>query len=147
MKMNSRLIWGTMLAVAILLPSWSQAQPTDRLPRARWLENGLIDGSGSREPYLFEVRKGGGSRDAYEQYQRFQSEETIRKLKEHGVEVFHTHLYKGFGMAAEKPEMEDARRAAEIAHLYGLKVDSYLQWNTMMYETFFAEELRAKNWI
>jgi hypothetical protein len=43
--------------------------------------------------------------------------------------------------------MEDARRAAAIAHRYGMKVDSYIQWNTMMYETFFAEESRAKDWI
>src|SRR5581483_6990326 len=25
--------------------------------------------------------------------------------------------------------------------------DTYIQWNTMMYETFFAEEPRAKDWI
>jgi len=29
----------------------------------------------------------------------------------------------------------------------GLKVDSYIQWNTMMHETFFAEEPRARDWI
>ena len=28
-----------------------------------------------------------------------------------------------------------------------MKVDTYIQWNTMMYETFFAEEPRAKEWI
>ena len=82
-----------------------------------------------------------------ESYERAQSEDVIRKLKEQGVEVFHTHLYKGFGMAAEMPGMEDAKRTAEIAHRHGLKVDSYIQWNTMMYETFFAEEPRAKDWI
>jgi len=80
-------------------------------------------------------------------YEHAQSEEVIRTLKEQGVEVFHTHLYKGFGMEAEKAEMEDARRAAAIAHRYGLKVDSYIQWNTLAYETFFAEEPRAKDWV
>ena len=50
-------------------------------------------------------------------------------------------------MAAEVPEMEDAKRAAAIAHRYGVKVDSYIQWNTLMYEGFFAEEPAAKDWI
>ncbi|MCW5979982.1 MAG: beta-galactosidase trimerization domain-containing protein [Bryobacteraceae bacterium] len=122
------------------------AQP-DRIPKAKWLRDGIINAGGSHEPHLFIVRRGGYRLDARAHYERAQSEETIRRLKEQGVEVFHTHLYKGFGMAAEKPEMEDAVRAAAIAHRYGLKVDSYIQWNTMMYETFFAEEPKAKNWI
>ncbi|HLN01733.1 MAG TPA: alpha-amylase family protein [Bryobacteraceae bacterium] len=117
------------------------------LPRAHWLENGLIDAGGSHEPLTFMLRVGSESRDAREQYERAQSEEVIRRLKEQGVEVFHTHLYKGFGMAAEKAEMEDARRTAALSHRYGLKVDSYIQWNTLMYETFFAEEPRAKDWV
>jgi hypothetical protein len=117
------------------------------LPRARWLEHGLIDAGGSHEPYIFVVRRGGERLDARKDYEWNQSEELIRTLHSQGIEVFHTHLYKGFGMAAEKPEMEDARRAAAIAHRYGMKVDSYIQWNTMMYETFFAEEPRAKDWI
>ena len=117
------------------------------LPRAPWLENGLIDAGGSHEPYIFVVRRGGERLDARKDYEWNQSEELIRTLHNQGIEVFHTHFYKGFGMAAEKPEMEDARRTAAIAHRYGMKVDSYIQWNTMMYETFFAEEPRAKDWI
>jgi hypothetical protein len=116
-------------------------------PRVKWLENGLIDAGGSHEPLTFMVRAGGQSADARQRYERAQSEEVIRHLKDQGVEVFHTHLYKGFGMAAEKAEMEDARRTAAIAHRYGLKVDSYVQWNTLAYETFFAEEPRAKDWV
>ena len=120
--------------------------PTTPL-RAQWLERGLIDAGGTHEPYIFVVRRGGQRLDAHDAYERAQSEALIRRLKDQGVEVFHTHLYKGFGMAAEMPEMQETRRVAEIAHRYGLKVDSYIQWNTMMYETFFAEEPRAQNWI
>jgi dienelactone hydrolase len=140
---KDRLIYESWLkeARARLAPTSSS------LPRARWLENGFIDAGGSHEPFTFVVRRGGQRLDAYQSYQRDQSEDLIRRLKEQGVEVFHTHLYKGAGMAHEKAEMEDARRVAAIAHRYGLKVDSYIQWNTMMYETFFAEEPRAQNWI
>jgi hypothetical protein len=116
-------------------------------PQGAWLKNGLIDAGGMHEPYLFVVRRGGQSLAAREIYKRHQSEEEIRTLKSQGVEVFHTHLYKGFGMEAEKPEMEDTKRVAAIVHGYGMKVDTYIQWNAMMYETFFAEEPRAKEWI
>jgi hypothetical protein len=117
------------------------------LPRAKWIENGIIDAGGSHEPYSFVVRRGGQRLDARQDYERNQSEETIVRLKEQGIEVFHTHFYKGAGMAHERPEMEDAKRVAAIAHKHGLKVDSYLQWNTMIYEPFFVEEPRAQNWI
>ena len=102
---------------------------------------------GAHEPYLFVVRRGGRRLDARKDYEQAQSEETIRALKDAGVEVFHTHLYKGFGMAAEMPEMRDTVRVAAIAHRLGMKVDTYIQWNTLMYETFFAEVPRAKDWV
>ncbi|HTV56230.1 MAG TPA: hypothetical protein VMI06_15105, partial [Terriglobia bacterium] len=116
-------------------------------PQGAWLHNGLIDAGGSHEPYIFVVRRGGESLNAREIYEHDQSEAVIRRLKSQGVEVFHTHLYKGFGMAAEMPEMEDTKHAAAIAHRYGMRIDTYIQWDTMMYETFFAEEPRAKGWV
>jgi hypothetical protein len=112
-----------------------------------WIENGLIDAGGSHEPYLFVVRCGGQSLNARDVYERQHSEEVIRTLKDQGVEVFHTHLYKGFGMAAEKAEMEDTVRTAAIVHRLDMKIDTYIQWDSMMYETFFVEEPRAKDWI
>lgn len=123
------------------------AAAATNVPHAKWIENGLIDAGGNHEPYIFVVRRGGQRLDAREQIAGAQAEEVLRRLKSQGVEVFHTHLYKGFGMAAEKPEMEETKRVAGIAHRMGLKVDTYIQWNTMMYETFFAEEPRAKDWI
>jgi hypothetical protein len=117
------------------------------VPRAKWIENGLIDAGGTHEPTIFVIRRGGERLDAREQNDRAESEDTLRRLKAQGVEVFHTHLYKGFGMAAEMPGMEQTKHTAEIAHRLGLKVDTYVQWNSMMYETFFAEEPRARDWI
>jgi hypothetical protein len=121
--------------------------PVAKASQGAWIENGLIDAGGSHEPYLFVVRRGGQRLDARKTYERDQSEEVIRKLKDQGVEVFHTHLYKGFGMAAELPEMEDTVRVAKLVHGLGMKIDTYIQWDTLMYETFFAEEPRAQSWI
>jgi hypothetical protein len=123
-----------------------EAAPQAALTGA-WIDNGLIDAGGSHEPYLFVVRRGGQSLDAREIYEHEQSEAVIRQLKNQGVEVFHTHLYKGFGMVAEKSEMEDTVRTAAMVHRLGMKIDTYVQWGTMMYETFFAEEPRAQGWI
>ena len=150
--MNRRDFLGSVAATAAVgeilkMPLPIGAEVRTQLPRAKWLENGLIDAGGSHEPYIFVVRRGGERQDARREYEANQSEELIRTLHEQGIEVFHTHLYKGFGMAAEKLEMEDTRRAAALAHRYGMKVDTYIQWNTMMYETFFAEEPRAQQWI
>ncbi len=40
--------------------------------------------------------------------------------------------------------MDKVARAVAIAHKYGMKADTYVQWNTMAYETFFAEVPEAK---
>ncbi|MGA2068629.1 MAG: hypothetical protein ABSG86_26900 [Thermoguttaceae bacterium] len=137
----------SLFCLPLLLSAAALAQAPGAWPRARWLENGLIDAGGTHEGYLFTVRRGGQRLDARRQYEHAQSAEVIQGLARQGVEVFHTHLYKGFGMAAEKAEMEDAVRVAAIAHRAGMKVDSYIQWNSLMYETFFAEEPRAKDWV
>jgi hypothetical protein len=93
------------------------------------------------------VRRGGYPPTARAELERAESEQVLRGLLEQGVEVYHTHLYKGGGMAHEGEEMEQARRTAALAHRLGLKVDSYIQWNTLCYETFFTEEPRAKDWV
>jgi len=121
--------------------------PRSALPRASWIRNGMIQSEGWHETYTFVVRRGGQRLDARQEYECAHSEEMIRTLKDQGVEIFETHFYKGFGMVAERPEMEDTRRVAQIAHRYGLRVSTYIQWNTMMYETFFAEEPRAQEWV
>ncbi len=136
------------LAPALLLAALLAAMsPAAELPRAKWLDNGLIDAGGSHEPNIFLARTGGARRDARQSVESARSRETLLRLKAQGVEVFHTGLYKGFGMAAEKQDMEETRRVAALAHSLGLKVDTYIQWNSLMYETFFAEEPRAKDWI
>lgn len=153
--MNRREFVGTMVgaAAAVKLSGVSgfyglaQESTAATRPQGGWIDNGIIDAGGTHEPYSFVVRRGGQSLNAREIYERAQSEEVIRLLHSQGIEVFHTHLYKGEGMVAEMPEMQDTIRAAAIAHRYGMKIDTYIQWNTMMYETFFAEEPRAEHWI
>jgi hypothetical protein len=150
MAMNRRDFIGGAIAVtsASRFAGGMATAPTDLYASPQgWLSRGLIDAGGSHEPYIFVVRRGGQRLDERQNIDYQQSEELIRKLRDVGVEVFHTHLYKGFGMEAEREEMEETRKAVEIAHRLGMKVDTYIQWNSLMYETFFAEEPKAVDWI
>jgi len=149
-SINRRNFIGGVIAAASstrlangMQPEGSRSAVQDR----NWMSRGLIDAGGSNEPYLFIVRRGGQRLDALKTVDYQQSEELIRQLQRAGVEVFHTHLYKGFGMAAEREEMEDTRRAVAFAHTLGMKADTYIQWNSLMYETFFLEEPKAVGWV
>jgi hypothetical protein len=117
--------------LAILVAGAAGAIAQD-LPRAKWIENGLIDAGGNHEPTIFVVRRGGQRLDAHEQNELAESEDALRRLKAQGIEVFHTHFYKGFGIAAERPKMEQTRHVAEIAHRLGLKIDTYNQRNVQL---------------
>jgi len=150
MRLNRRSFIGGMVAAAAV-PSVSAGQtgssPFPSVSQGRWMNKGLVDAGGLHEPYIFLVRRGGQRLDAKQVCEYQQSDELIRNLHRHGVEVFHTHLYKGFGMEAERDEMEKTRKTVEFAHGLGMKADTYIQWNSMMYETFFVEEPAAVNWI
>lgn len=150
MTLNRRDFIGAMIASASwgkLGASSAAALSASSAGQGNWVHQGMIDAGGMHEPYIFIVRRGGQRLDARQISEQEQSGGLIEQLHNQGVEVFHTHLYKGFGMAAEKEGMEDTRNAVAIAHRYGMKVDTYIQWGSMMYETFFAEQPRATSWI
>jgi len=149
-SMNRRNFIGGMVAIAStsrLTSGMSEGGFNASAPTRDWMRRGLIDGGGQHEPYMFIVRRGGQRLDARQNCDYQQSEELIRQLHDAGVEVFHTHLYKGFGMEAEREEMEQTRTAVAIAHRLGMRADAYIQWSTLMYETFFAEEPKGPEWI
>jgi hypothetical protein len=150
MRLNRRNFIGGMVAAAASprLPA-SQTAPSQfsSSSQGKWMNKGLVDAGGFHEPYIFVVRRGGQRLDARQTSDYQQSEALIRELRDQGVEVFHTHLYKGFGMEAEQEEMEQTRKTVAFVHSLGMKADTYIQWNSMMYETFFAEEPEAIHWI
>ncbi|MGD0729775.1 MAG: alpha-amylase family protein [Terracidiphilus sp.] len=150
MTLNRRDFIGAMIASSSLKTlgaSLATGQVPSSSAQGDWLKGGMVDAGGTHEPYIFIVRRGGQRTDQLEISRYEQSEELIKKLHSQGIEVFHTSLYKGFGMAAEKEGMERTRDAVAVAHRYGMKVDTYVQWGSLMYETFFAEEPRAEHWI
>ena len=80
-------------------------------------------------------------------FRRLHGEEYIRKLAEAGFNCVTTHFHKGFGMVAEAEEMEMTRRLIKLCHRYGIRVLTYVQSMSLMYETFFAEAPEAKSWL
>jgi hypothetical protein len=111
-----------------------------------WIRGGFIDAGATHESWIFQVRRSSNQFNLWqkEQYDAQMSEEYIKLLSESGVTVYHVSFYKGLGFKAEKENMDNVVKAAAIAHKYGMKVDTYIQWNTLGYETFFSEVPEAK---
>ena len=146
--LNSGIIVIFLIVTILMMFSGNELSgQTASLPRSTWVKDGIIDAGGSHEPYIFNVRRGGIRTDTWDNYLSQHSEENVKKLADLGVNVFHTHLYKGFGMAAEKDEMEMTKNLARLVHKYGMKLDTYVQWGSLMFETFFNEVPEAKNWV
>jgi hypothetical protein len=117
------------------------------IPTPAWIENEplVIAGNWDSMP-IFRRRVGGNTLWQEQDYRREMSEDAVRKLKEAGVTMVVTHFYKGFGLAAEKPHIDDARRYAELLHRYGIRVGVYIG-STVAYETFLAEVPEAEQWF
>ncbi len=126
---------------------FAQSESTD-LARytPHWILNGFADAGATHEDWIFQVRRNGQDFNQWQKsnYDYQLSEPYIKALAQSGITVFHVGCYKGFGFMAEKEYMDRVAQAVEIAHKYGMKVDTYIQWNTMAYETFFTEVPKAK---
>jgi hypothetical protein len=127
--------------------AYAQPDPPD-LARytPAWIRQGFADAGATHEPWIFQVRR---NNTDFNQWQKesfdFQlSEPYIKSLADAGITVFHVGCYKGFGFKAEKEYMDRVAQAVALAHKYGMKADTYVQWNTMAYETFFPEVPEAK---
>jgi len=95
---------------------------------------------------IFRQRVGGNTTWQQEDYERQHTEDAVLKLKELGVTMAVIHFYKGFGLAAEREHMGDARRLAALLKKHGLRVGVYVG-STIAYETFLAERPEAEEWF
>ncbi|MFC1614543.1 beta-galactosidase trimerization domain-containing protein [Gemmatimonadota bacterium] len=136
--------------IGLLFISPVKAERTYYQPqRAGWLDKGLILNGPSHEAYIFRVRRGGSGvrTDEWQYWLKEHDENTVLDYRDEGVEVFHSHGYKGFGFEAEKDEMAMLKDLSKLVHKHGMKLDTYCQVMTLVPETFFAEEPRAENWV
>jgi hypothetical protein len=92
----------------------------------------------NHEPLMFRRRAGAGT-DAAETYEYEHSEAAVEALARRGVTWHRTHFYKGFGLRAEREEIERTRQFIQLCHRHGIQVEVYIQWGTLQYETLLAE--------
>lgn len=123
--------------------------PTDESPmhKPAWISETPLAfiGTWDVKP-LFRTRVGGTPVWQADEYKKTGQEATIKKFKDMGVTMLLIPFYKGFGLQAEKQEMEDSKKVAVLCRKYGIKVGVYIG-ATMAYESFLLEEPEAKEWI
>jgi hypothetical protein len=105
----------------------------------------IIVGSWDDMP-IFRNRVGGGTEGMEEDYKKEHTEEAVRKLQELGVTMAIIDFFKGFGLRAEQPHIEDAIKLAALCHRYEIKVGVYVG-STIAYETFLLERPEAQDWF
>src|SRR5205814_271311 len=132
-----------LLLIALCCTASGEAQNT----RPAWLgkEPLIIVGNWDSMP-IFRRRVGGETVDMEQQYAKQHTEEAVRKLKELGVTIAIIHFYKGFGLKAEAPQLDDARKLAALLHKNNIRVGVYVG-STLGYETFLVEKPDAAQWL
>lgn len=101
---------------------------------------------GNHEPLIFR-RRCGCSADEARRFAYEHSPEMVERLAERGVTWVRTHFFKGFGLAAEREEIDLTRAFTELCHRHGIRVELYTQFGTLQYETFLAEAPECRDWV
>jgi hypothetical protein len=99
----------------------------------------------NHEPLDFLYRRGNHFDDEAQRYERMCDPENLRRMAAAGVRFGRIFFYKGFGLDYERPDMEKARKVAELMHQLGMKVGLYMA-GTMFTETLYREHPEAWNW-
>lgn len=127
----------------------SEAQPENapKKPSPSWLGKMPLVIAGNDDDFpLFRRREGGGTTWQEDEFRNEQSEETVRQLRDLGVTMIITHLFKGFGIEAEKEYWDNSLQLAKLARQNGMKVGFYVG-STIAYETFLLEDPTADTWL
>jgi len=119
--------------------------PQPLTQRPAWLKQGIVM-VGSWEPTTFILRRGGQETNAEKIWNAERTAESIKRLKELGINLVILNLHKGFGLKTEAADIQATRDFVILAHQSGIRVGGYIG-STMGYETFFAEEPAARDWM
>jgi hypothetical protein len=117
------------------------------LPRPAWLDKEplIIIGNWDGMP-IFRRRVGGNPVWQEDDYIKEHTEEAVQKLKEIGVTMAVIHYYKGFGLEAEKEQLEDSKKLVTLCKKYGIKIGVYIG-STVGFETMLLEKPEAEGWF
>lgn len=115
--------------------------------RPAWLDDGIVmAGEWHNVPRM--VRNVGGSVQWVQAYQTKFTEESVKLMKERGINLLIGPYYFGFGADYEREDMELAVELSALCHRYGLRFGAYVQsTGSLMGETFFEEVPEARDWL
>ncbi|HEX4343338.1 MAG TPA: beta-galactosidase, partial [Verrucomicrobiae bacterium] len=99
----------------------------------------------THEPLEFLLRRGDHFADEADRYEHMYDPANLQRMADAGVRWGRLYFYKGFGLEAERPNMEKAKNAAAIMHKLGMKVALYMG-GTMFTESLYHEIPEAKKW-
>jgi hypothetical protein len=117
------------------------------LPRPKWVsQDPLVIVGDWDQMSIFRRRVGGNPVGQEDEYNYEQTEDAVKNLKDLGVTMAIIHFYKGFGLEAEKEQMEDSKKLAALCKKYGIKVGVYVG-STIGYENFLLEKPDAQEWF
>ena len=112
-----------------------------------WLTDESFIITSAHEPLSFLRRSGRDNIRADENYARLHTEETVLKLKKLGLTLFRFHFHKGCGYEMEREDRERTKEFIALCHKHELKVQIYIQFGTLMPETYRVEEPGYDDWI
>jgi hypothetical protein len=117
------------------------------LPRPAWISQDQLALVGNHDDIaLFRRRLGGNPVWQEDDYVVEHTDEAVKRLSDMGVTMAVIHFYKGFGLEAEKEQLEDAKKLTSLCKKYGIKVAVYVG-STIAYETFLLEKPEAQEWF
>jgi hypothetical protein len=98
------------------------------------------------EPIMHD-RRTGCVTEAHERgYRLIHTEGFVRRLAKLGFTHLRMHVYKGYGLKAEREEFEKAKQAFAYARKYGMGVGVYFQFANYCHETLRFEEPDCLDW-
>ncbi len=122
-------------------------QNSQEKPRPSWLgQMPLVIASNFDDFPLFRRRVGGGTTWQEEDFGKECTEEAVSQLHDLGVTMVITHLFKGFGIEAERESLGNSKQLSNLARKHGMKVGLYVG-STIAYETFLLEKPEAEEWF
>ncbi len=129
------------------IPGQTQSSTFSHIKPAWVREEPIVLGFQTCDMVMMLRRSGRLPREWYkEDYAHWKSEDQVREWKEQGVTLVVLNFYRGFGLEAEKQQIEDTIHQAEICRKYGLRVGVYVV-DTIAYETFLLEKPEAEDWL
>jgi hypothetical protein len=114
--------------------------------KPEWLKGPIVLKGSNQEPLIFQLRRGGVTPKTEENYLQSHSVQNVKEIKEFGGTFFMSHVFKGFGLEVEKPEIELAKKLSPLLHENGLKIGTYIG-SSIGYETFLVELPEAEEWL